>query len=257
MAEMNSKNKQGAALITGAAIRIGRGIALGLADKGYDIALHYNSSADEAKKTADEIREIGAACELYQADLTDVSALSGLLDWFFETFPEGNLLVNNASAYIKSTIDETTIDDYDHQMALNLRAPFFLMQGFARQCREGNIINVVDNKIGFNQYHYAAYLLTKKALAELTVMAALEMAPGIRVNGIAPGVILPGTNFGGNYLEWRSQNIPVGGKGSVEDITKMVITILENRFVNGQIIVVDGGEAINNIGLNAGLYKKE
>ncbi len=243
--------------MTGGAVRLGRAISLALADAGYDIGLHYNASEGEAERTAGEIRDRGAGCELLQGDLTGGNAPEELAGRFFEAFPEGNLLVNSASGYIRSTIEETQLQDFDFQFSLNLRAPFFLMRSFARQCSRGNIINIIDNKIGFNQYHYAAYLLTKKGLAELTRMAALEMAPAIRVNGVAPGVILPGTILDDDYLEWRKGKIPLGKKGDVDDITGMILSILENGFVNGQIFVVDGGESVNHVGLNAGIYTKE
>lgn len=243
-----------AALVTGGAIRLGKAIALALAAAGYDIALHYHSSEQAAAETAAEIRQLGARCELFPADLRQAEQIDGLLAAAAAVFPHLNALINSASAYAQATILESTPDLFDQQFTLNLRAPFFLTQAFARHVGRGCIINIIDNKIGFNQYQYAAYLLAKKGLVEFTRMAALELAPAVRVNGVAPGVVLPAKTRSQTYIQWRIQGIPLRRQGEVSHVTQAILSLLQNEFITGQVLVVDGGESITNAGQNAGDY---
>jgi NAD(P)-dependent dehydrogenase (short-subunit alcohol dehydrogenase family) len=250
---MLSKDRP-AALVTGGAVRLGKAIALDLAQSGYDIALHYNSSIKPAEKTAEAIERTGVACVAFRHDLQDASGLEELVRGVHREFPRLSVLINSASSYDSGKIQETTPATFDTQLAVNLRAPFFLMQAFAATVQRGNVVNIIDNKIGFNQYQYAAYLLSKKALVELTRMAALEYAPQVRVNGVAPGVVLPADSRSADYVAWRVQGIPVKQQGSPEHITQTIRFLLENNFMTGQIIVVDGGENIDNVGQNALSY---
>jgi NAD(P)-dependent dehydrogenase (short-subunit alcohol dehydrogenase family) len=251
---MTTSNARPAALVTGGAIRLGRAIALALAAHGFDIALHFNRSAQQARHTRAEIEALGGSCEIFQQDLAQVDQLPALIERVHAVFPALNLLVNSASGYRQATINGTTPEIFDSQFSINLRAPFFLTQAFAQICRQGNVINIIDNKIGFNQFQYAAYLLAKKSLAEFTKMAALELAPDIRVNGVAPGVVLPAQTRSQDYIDWRVQGIPLKMQGQVEHITQTVIYILENQFVTGQNFVIDGGESITNEGQNAASF---
>lgn len=249
---MTPNNSPGTALVTGGAVRLGKAIAIALAAAGYDIALHYNSSVAPAAVTAKEIRTLGVRCELFQYDLSDAGEFRPFIKSIQSQFPAFNVLANSASGYTQATIADSTIDDFDKQFAVNLRAPFFLSQAFAATVEYGNIINIIDNKIGFHQFKYAAYLLSKKALAEFTHMAALEFAPRIRVNGVAPGVVMPMSSRSEEYIKWRISAIPVGQQGSAKNITSAMLHLLENDFINGQIITVDGGENILHTGQNAG-----
>lgn len=240
-----------AALVTGGAVRLGRAIAVSLAEAGYDIALHYNGSAAEAHSTAAEIRDRGVSCELFRCDLGGTDGLEPLIANAKAAFGNLDVLINSASTYDSGTISQTTAAQLDRMWAVNFRAPFFLMQAFRQRVERGSIVNVLDNKIAFNQYHYAAYLASKKALADLTKMAALEFAPGIRVNAVAPGVILPASVRTEAYLQWRRQGIPVSEIGHPHHICETIGFLLANRFLTGQIIFVDGGEAIDVVGRNA------
>lgn len=251
---MSEQVSHGTALVTGGAIRLGKAIALALADTGYNIALHYNSSRQPALETAAEICERGVTCEIFQQDLSEASQLDAFLQKVHTRFPDLNVLVNSASGYAQAPITETTLEIFDSQMNINLRAPFFLTQAFAKHSQQGNIINILDNKIGYQQYPYAAYLLAKKALVEFTKMAALEFAPTIRINGVAPGVVMPMKSRTNDYIAWRIDNIPLKMQGTTQHITRTITHILDNDFVTGQIFVVDGGEALNHIGKNAADY---
>ena len=243
-----------AALVTGSAVRLGRAIALTLAGAGYDIALHFRSDPAKAEATAAEIRALGVGCTLFQYDLADAEAIPELMGDVVAQLPNVNLLVNSASAYTQATITDTTPAIFDTQFNVNLRAPFLLTRAFAAQVGKGNIINIIDNKIGFNQYEYAAYLLAKKALAELTRMSAIEFAPDIRVNGVAPGVVLPATTRSDAYVAWRVQGIPLQMQGGTEHIGQAILSLLDNDFMTGQILVVDGGENLANVGQNAAQF---
>ncbi|MEQ9365112.1 MAG: SDR family oxidoreductase [Leptospirales bacterium] len=244
-----------AALVTGGAVRLGRAIALGLARDGYDIALHFNSSEQAARRTADEIRAHGVECEAFACDFSDPAAdFPGLIARVFQRFSGLSVLVNSASVYDQATLADTDAALLDRQFAVNFRAPLLLTRAYAARIRTGNILNIIDNKIAFHQYQYAAYLLSKKALADLTRIAAAEFAPDIRVNGVAPGVVLPAGERTAEYIRWREQAIPVQRKGEPEEIQQAVRSVLSNGFITGQILFIDGGESLGETGRNAASY---
>lgn len=134
------------------------------------------------------------------------------------------------------------LKDFDQEVAVNLRAPFILSSQFACHIREGAIINILDTNVSKNKTAHVSYLLTKKSLSELTRIAALELAPQIRVNAVAPGLILPPNSKGKDYLDRLAKNIPLKRKGEPADIAKAVHFLLENTYITGQTIFVDGGE---------------
>jgi 2-amino-4-hydroxy-6-hydroxymethyldihydropteridine diphosphokinase len=243
--------KRKAALVTGGAVRLGKELALTLARAGYDIALHYNASAQAAELTADLCRGAGVRCEAFRADFSDAGAIPDFMDDVASRFPHLELLVNSASVYDSNPIAQTTPELLDRQWSVNFKAPFLLMKAFYLRIGHGAIVNVLDNKIAFNQFQYAAYLTSKKALAEATKMAALEFAPDIRVNGIAPGVVLPASTRDEAYLEWRKEAIPVGRLGDPERLCQGFMALVTNDFINGQILFVDGGESASFTGRNA------
>ncbi len=239
-----------AALITGGAIRVGKGIALALAKQGYDIALHYHSSVNAAQETQQQIQQLGVQCELFQANLSNAEEIEPLIQKTIQRFPHLNVLINSASTYQQALIQNTTIDTFDEQIAMNLKAPFFLIKNYAQYCKKGNIINIIDNKMGFNQFQYAAYLLAKKALAELTKMAAMEFAPHIRVNGVAPGTVLPIASRTEDYNNWRKKGIPLQRFADLKEINQAILSLISNEYITGHILVVDGGELLTNTGRN-------
>ncbi len=246
-----------AALVTGGAVRLGRAIALALATAGYDIALHYGHSRGPAEETATAIRALGATCELFQHDLAEAEGLPALVEQARSALPNLRVLLNSASAYGQATIATTTPATFDQQFAVNLRAPFFLTQAFAAQVGQGHVINIIDNKVAFNQYQYAAYLLAKQALAAFTRMAALEFAPALQVNGVAPGVVLPATTRSEEYIAWRVSGIPLRRQGRTADITGALLYLLASPFITGQVLTVDGGEGLTGVGQNAAQFDPE
>ena len=238
---MAQRPKKNAALITGGARRIGAAIALKLADRGYDIALHYNHSRTAAEAVQLTIEQKGGRCQLFPADLADQADTEGLLSRVTKIFPWLNLLVNNASLYKPNTISNATSGLFDLLMAINLKAPCLLTNQFARICKKGHIINMLDTHITRNQTNYLYYILSKKALKDLTHMTALALAPRIRVNAIAPGAILPPEGKGEQYLKALAKTVPMKETGSVDQVLRALVFLLENRCYTGQILNIDGG----------------
>ncbi len=230
------------ALVTGSSQRIGREIAISLANLGFDIALHYNSSRQQAIQTAGEITATGAQCILFQCDLANRVELESLMGNVAAEFPDLCLLVNNASVFKKSRIIDTGFDLLEMQFNVNFFAPFILTRDFAKFCGTGQVINLLDCKTASNDSLYGAYTLSKKAILEFTRMAAKEFAPNIRVNGIAPGVILPPPGEDEDYLTPLINRVPLAQKGDISQITQTVRFLIENEYITGQIIFVDGGK---------------
>ena len=230
------------ALITGGAKRIGKAIALYLAGCGYDIALHYNTSEKEAKLAKKEIEQIGQKCVLFQCNFSNLDESSKLIKKVKKSFPSLCLLVNNASIFKKGLFQETNIQLLENQLNVNFKTPFILSQDFAKLCKKGQIINLLDTYVVRKGSKYFAYNLSKKALYDLTKMAAYELGPDIRVNGIAPGPILPPFGKDDGYLKIKAKNIPLKQKGNTEYITHAVGFLLENNFITGECLFIDGGK---------------
>ena len=233
---------KGAALVTGGARRIGRALVLSLAERGHDIALHYGNSEEDAQIVAEKIDNVGRKCHLFKSDFEKKEEVFALIPAVFEIFPDCNLLINNASIFEHASLMETDEQLYDRHFNINLKAPFFLSRDFARHCQEGQIINILDSKITQNVTDYFAYTLTKKVLLEFTRMAARELGPNIRVNGVCPGRILPPAGKDDVYLDQMSKALPLQRRGDLESITSAVSFLTEQRFITGEWIFVDGGE---------------
>ncbi|MGP9766231.1 SDR family NAD(P)-dependent oxidoreductase [Halomonas sp. AOP13-D3-9] len=244
---------QQAALITGGATRLGRYFCEALADAGYDIALHVNRSRKEAEEVANGIRAKGRECEIFSCDFLN-DDLNQLLQSAKQRFPGLNLLLNSASAYEPAPIATTELAMLETQFRVNMFTPLLLTRHFAEAVQEGQVINIIDNKVAYHQYPYAAYLLSKNSLAEMTRMAALEFAPRIRINGIAPGVVLPASQRTSDYIEWRVEGIPLKRQGDPKHLVQALHYLLDNPFVAGQILFVDGGESINLEGRHSENY---
>ena len=251
---MCSQTMRKAALVTGGAVRLGRLFALHLAGRGLDIALAYHRSKEAAQKTRQEIMALGVDCQLFPVDLSDADQCQGLISRVRGELPGLDTLINSASGYSQAKIADTSSSVFDDQFALNLRAPLLLTRDFAEQVGEGCVINIIDNKTAFNQSAYAAYLLSKKALLEFTRMAAVELAPKVRVNGLSPGVSLPMASRSEAYLAWRHETIPLARSAQMAELVSALDLLLDNEFMTGQIITVDGGEGIAHVGRNAGDY---
>ena len=238
---MTPKNK-GTALVTGAARRIGRAIALELASLGYNIALHYNRSQAEAQATAEEIKKKGVVCVLFPCVLSDENQTSHLLSEVVEKFSDLNLLINSASIFEKSEFALKDLNLLQDHFAINLKAPFILSSEFFRLCKKGQIINLLDANMVTNKTDHVAYLLTKKSLADMTKLAAVKFAPHIRVNGIAPGLILPAKGDTTGNMDRMARDIPLKQKGDSSYIAQSVKFLIENDYLTGQFLFNDGGK---------------
>jgi NAD(P)-dependent dehydrogenase (short-subunit alcohol dehydrogenase family) len=229
------------ALITGASKRIGRALTEHLAD--------YNSSSKGANALVEELEKKYPDQQFIavQANLADPDEVAALIPKLAAGKINVDLLINNASVFNRGYLKDTSVELFDSQLDVNLKAPFFLIRDFANYFKTGNIINFVDTRITANASNFAAYSISKKALWELTKMAALEFAPDIRVNAIAPGVTLPPEDEDEDYLENLAQGIPMKKPGGVEPILKSLDYILENDHLTGQLLFADGGE---NLGKN-------
>jgi len=232
----------GTALITGAAKRIGKAIALHCATLGYNIALHYHHSKKEAKLTEEEIKAQGVTCTLFSCDLSKSKQAGKLIEKTFKLCPDLNVLINNASIFEQSTIKESGISLLRKHFASNFDAPFILSSDFAKHCTKGQIINILDTHISQSATQHSTYLLSKKALQALTQMSSAEFAPNIRVNAVAPGLILPPEDKSADYLKRLAQKIPMQTKGHVHQIAGTVEFLLNSPYITGETIFVDGGE---------------
>jgi NAD(P)-dependent dehydrogenase (short-subunit alcohol dehydrogenase family) len=185
------------ALITGAAKRVGRVIALELARGGYDIAIHFRGSRDDAETLAREVAGLGRRSALIQADLEDESAVEALLPAAVAQLGPVTALINNASLFERDEALDVTRAGWDRQLAVNLRAPFVLTQQFARLLpadRAGAIVNILDQRVWNLTPFFVSYTVSKAGLWTLTQTMALALAPRIRVNAVGPGPILPNDN---------------------------------------------------------------
>jgi NAD(P)-dependent dehydrogenase (short-subunit alcohol dehydrogenase family) len=229
------------ALITGGAKRIGKAIAIRLANRGYAIALHYHSSKAEASATARRIRQRQGHCELFCCDLSDPAAVCSLIKSVLKTFSRLDILINNASVFKPGPLKDARVSELDRSYAIHLRAPYILMQEFASLQKRGQIINILDTKISQNAVTHVPYLLFKKALADLTRLAAVELAPAFRVNGVCPGPILAPEGKSSDYLKNAARTVPLQKSGSPEDICDAVEMLIDHNYMTGQLLFEDGG----------------
>lgn len=242
--ELNGK----VALITGSGIRLGRAIASVLAEAGCDLALHYHHSAIEAKSLRDELSSFGGRYELFQADLGDPAQIDKLMHGIYSRFSHLDILINNAGIYPNGTgleIDSTLLEEV---FRVNLFSQILLIKAFARQLPEnmqGKVVNISDSKVNKHGIDHFAYRLTKSAINEMTLQFALELAPRITVNAVAPGIVMP--LAGREDMDMQpvvEKRVPLKRIGSPEMIAENVLHLLKQDFITGQIIRVDGGENI-------------
>jgi pteridine reductase len=231
-------------LVTGGAKRIGRAIALALARHGMNMVIHYHTSQHEAESAAAEVRTYGVKAWAVQADLSDLAQVETVIPTARALAGTLDILINSASIFPQNRLTDFTADDFMQNMHINALAPLWLSRAFAQQATEGVIINLLDTRIhGYDREH-AAYHLSKRTLYTLTKMLSLELAPHIRVNGVAPGLILPPPGKDETYLEQQKQTNPLHRIGSLDDITEAIVFLLRSDFITGQVIYVDGGRHV-------------
>jgi len=224
---MNLKGKR--ALVTGGARRIGKAIAEALQAEGVDVVVHYRQSADEAKALSPYT---------VQADLESVDALASLV----ERAGPLDILINNASVFTRDTLAESTPERVLREFGINLFAPLELTRCFAAQAQQGAVINLLDRRIRANDTACLPYSLSKKGLEELTRLSALELAPNIRVNAVAPGPVLPPPEESDKSMSELAGRIPLNRFPTPGQIADAVIYLLKADSCTGQVIFVDGGQ---------------
>lgn len=247
---MSSFNERPVALITGGAKRVGAVIARTLHTAGYDLALHCRHSVNEAKALAAELTAQRANSTLVlQAELADTRNLPRLIDATLTRYGRLDALVNNASAFYPTPIDTASVEQWNELFASNAQAPFFLAQAAlpALRTAHGAIVNLVDIYAERSIANYPIYVMAKGALVAMTRTLALDLAPDIRVNGIAPGAVMWPSD-GKSYDDQQAMmaRTPLGRAGTPEDVAGTVLWLLRDApFVTGQIIRVDGGRSIS------------
>ncbi|SMN00906.1 FolM Alternative dihydrofolate reductase 1 [uncultured Candidatus Thioglobus sp.] len=235
------------ALITGASQRIGAQIAKTLHTNNYNVIIHYRDSKQEAQSLVNEFNQTRAdSATLIQAELSDLSALKILVD----TVKQLDLLVNNASVFYPTPMQDATIDDWKKIIDTNLMAPFFLSQSLSPILvkSQGCIINIVDIHAQRPLKKHPIYNISKAGIAMMTQTLAKELAPDIRVCGVAPGSILWPENQAELSNEQKNKmlnKIPLNKQGNPEDIADTVLFLAQSTYITGQIINVDGGRTLN------------
>lgn len=243
-----------AALVTGAGKRLGKAMALYLAARGHDVAVHYATSADEAEAVVDQIRAMGRAAVALQADLLDEAQVSQLVPQAVAALGPLTVLINNASIFEYDRIETATRTSWDRHMESNLRAPFVLTQAFAQQCpkavpdaagepmAQGLVINMLDQRVHKLTPEFSTYTIAKMGLWTLTRTAAQGLAPHIRVNGIGPGPTLQGARQSDKHYAGQRAATILGRGANPSDITAALGFFLDSPGVTGQMIAVDGGQ---------------
>jgi len=234
--------QQDAALVTGAAKRIGRAIARHLARNDHDVVVHYRTSKDEAHQLAVELREQDVRAGTARADLADPDDRARLVDRAEDAIGRTpNVLVNNASSFPETTLAEATLDDFDRMMNLHAWAAFDLTRRVAERTEETAVVNLLDTRIRSRDPDHVPYITSKRTLADLTETLAAELAPGTRVNAVAPGAILPPGDADPEHMERLAEAAPLQRTGRPAEVAQAVTYLLEAEFVTGDTIFVDGG----------------
>ena len=230
------------ALVTGAADRIGKSIVLHLAKMGFHMVLHYRSSLQAAMLLKEVIEAMGRKAILLQFDFLKDNDYDQLFDELREKGIELEVLVNSASEYVPSGFQDRGNAMLTREIKSNFEGAYLLTKSFARIFGTGTVINLLDTKISKDYTMHLDYMLAKKLLAEFTRMAAIHLAPDIRINGICPGIILPPKGKDNRYLLNLAEETPLKRIGKLEDIQKAVQFLIECDFITGQILFIDGGE---------------
>ena len=237
-----NKLKGKVALVTGASRRIGRALAMALAEEGVNIVAHDRRDLEqETARVCDEVVGCGAKSWNVSADLEKPEEYETLVARAINTAGSLDILINNASIFQPSTLMDMGFNDLMRHIHVNAWSPLVLSREFSRLAGRGKIINLLDTKIiGYDLAH-VAYILSKRMLADLTAMCAREFAPAITVNAVASGLILPPAGKDENYLNTMSHAVPLKRHGEPDDIADAALYLLKSDFVTGQVVYVDGG----------------
>lgn len=229
-------------LVTGSLKRIGREIVLSLASEGAVIAGHYRSGSDsELSQLKEEVVSLGGQITFFNAELDKESDCLTLMESIYEALGSLDMVVNSASIFPQGTVSDMSYNNLEENIKINAWAPFIISRLFFEKSGSGAIVNLIDTKVKDYDLNHAPYYLSKRMLADMTHLTALEFAPQVRVNGIAPGLILPPEGEDKDYLEELKSSLPLNSYGDKKQISNAVIFLLKNNFITGQVIYVDGG----------------
>jgi NAD(P)-dependent dehydrogenase (short-subunit alcohol dehydrogenase family) len=247
MTKLSDLSPKRAALVTGGARRVGRAIVEDLALNGWRVAIHYRASGREAQRLAHQVNNAGGMAVIVEGDLNDIDALPGIVECASRKLGPLTLLVNNASIYEKDAIGSLDKARWLRQFSVNLGAPVFLAQAFAAQVpstAEGNIINLLDARVLRPTSDFFSYQLSKSALLTATQIMAQALAPRIRVNGIAPGPVLPSAHSTEDRFGKRIAKLPLERAPELREFGRTIRYFIENRSMTGQIVALDGGQSV-------------
>jgi pteridine reductase len=239
------------ALVTGAGVRVGKAIALALGESGAGVAVHYNSSRDEAEETARSLTAMGVRAVTVKADLSDPDAVDPLFAAVKESLGAPDLLVNSAAVFESSAPGEMDRGKWERAIAVNLTAPFLCCRAavpFMKAKGRGDIVNICDIGGLAAWKGYGHYNVSKAGLVMLTRSLAVELAPEIRVNAVAPGTVLFPDGYDEKARKRIESRIPMGRAGSPEDVAGAVLFLVAGSgYVTGQVLAVDGGRSARDI----------
>jgi len=219
--------------VTGGAVRIGRAIADALAAEDAEVVVHFRTSEHEAQAFWPNV---------IQADLNDPAQCETLIQRAAEEFGPIELLINNAAVFHQTSLMDSTHEMVMNELQLNLLAPLALIRAFAQQGTGGKIVNLLDQRISGHDTTCVPYMLSKKGLEELTKLAAIDLAPGITVNAVAPGAVLPPPQDVDNPAWEPAGSIPLEKRPTPEDVAEAVLYLLKSDSITGQTLFVDGGQ---------------
>ena len=245
MTDAAPQGGRGAALVTGGAKRIGRAIALRLAQAGFDVAVHHHASAEAAQALTAEIQALGRRAVALRADLRDEAAVRGLVPAAVEALGPLTVLVNNASVFEDDRVGSLSRESWDRHIETNLRAPIVLAEAFAGQGGGGCVINLLDQKVLKPDPRFFSYSLSRDGLWWATRTLAQALAPRIRVNGVGPGPTLPSIHQSEADFVAEAAGTPLGRPGRPEAVADAVLWLIDADMVTGQMIAVDGGQHLS------------
>ena len=237
------------AVVTGVGVRVGRAIAVALADAGYDLALHANGSIAKAQELARELTAKGRAVSVHRADLADPKQVEGLAKELRDRYRVIDVLVNSAAIFAEVAFADIDAEAYARMQQINLNAPFFLTQKLLPSlggAEKPAVVNIVDIAVERVRPKYAHYTVAKGGLVALTKALAVELAPKIRVNAVAPGLVAVPEGWSAGERDGLVARVPFKRTGTPEDVARMVVVLARDAtYMTGQIVAVDGGWSAN------------